>query len=118
MTIYADYSFYTKQFHGSLIPQERFEYLSARASDYMDWQTFGRLENGFPEEYSEKVKKCCCALAESEFELERSGNISSEKNGNYSVTYSLKSEESQSSEKKRITARYLGSTGLLYRGVD
>ncbi len=118
--IYADYQYYKERFCGSLIPQERFEYLSARASEYIDWQTFGRLESGVPDEYSEKVNKCCCALAESEFQSESShnGNISSEKVGSYSVTFSVKSDVERNAEKNRIISRYLGNTGLLYRGVD
>lgn len=118
--IYADYQYYKEQFCGNLIPQERFKYLSARASEYIDWQTFGRLESGVPDEYSDKVKKCCCALAESEFQSEsaQNGNISSEKVGSYSVTFSVKSDVERNAEKNRIIVRYLGNTGLLYRGVD
>ena len=118
--IYADYQYYKEQFCGNLIPQERFEYLSARASEYIDWQTFGRLESGAPDEYSDKVKKCCCALAESGFQSEsaQNGNISSEKVGSYSVTFSVKSDDERNAEKSRIISRYLGNTGLLYRGVD
>lgn len=118
--IYADYQYYRERFCGSLIPHERFEYLSARASEYIDWQTSGRLESGVPDEYSEKVKKCCCALAESEFQSEsaQNGNISSEKVGSYSMTYSTKNDDKRNAEKNRIISRYLGNTGLLYRGVD
>lgn len=116
--IYADYNYYIEKYHGSLIPQEQFEYLSARASEYIDLLTFGRLESGVPDEYYDKVKKCCCALAESEFMSDQNGNISSEKNGNYSVTFSVKSDDERNAEKNRIIARYLGNTGLLYRGVD
>lgn len=118
--IYADYQYYKEQFCGNLIPQERFKYLSARASEYIDWQTFGRLESGVPDEYSGKVKKCCCALAESDFQSEsaQNGNISSEKVGSYSVTFSGKSDDERNAEKHRVISRYLGNTGLLYRGVD
>lgn len=118
--IYADYQYYRERFCGSLIPHERFEYLSARASEYIDWQTFGRLESGVPDEYSDKVKKCCCALAESDFQSEsaQNGNISSEKVGSYSVTFSVKSDDERNAEKNRIISRYLDNTGLLYRGVD
>ena len=65
-----------------------------------------------------KIKSCCCALAESEYKFEQNGNISSEKNGSYSVTYEKKSSSSYNAEKSRIIALYLGNTGLLYRGVD
>ena len=116
--IYADYRYYKEQFHGVLIPEAEFEYNAARASEYIDWQTFGRLENGIPGEYDAKVRKCCCALAESEYSFSRRADISSEKNGSYSVTYSAKSSSDHSAEKSCIISRYLGNTGLLYRGVD
>lgn len=116
--IFSDYTYYKEKFCGKLIPQDDFLYFAARASEYINWQTFGRLEAGVPEEYDTKVKNCCCALAESEYKFEQNGDISSEKNGNYSVTYAKKSDSSHNAEKSRIIAVYLGNTGLLYRGVD
>lgn len=115
--IYADYQYYRERFCGSLIPHERFEYLSARASEYIDWQTFGRLESGIPEEFDAKVRNCCCALAETEYSFSQKADISSEKNGSYSVTYSTKNNADHNTEKSRIIALYLGNTGLLYKGV-
>jgi len=115
---YADYKYYTEEFCGTLIPQNDFPYFAARASEYIDWQTFGRLEKVIPEEYEAKVRSCCCALAESEYSFNRKADISSEKNGIYSVTYQAKSSAEHNAAKIRIISRYLGNTGLLYRGVD
>lgn len=115
--IFSDYTYYKEKFCGKLIPQDDFLYYASKSSEYINWQTFGRLENGVPKEYDEKVKKCCCALAESEYRFEQNSDISSEKNGSYSVTYAKKSDSSQNAEKNRIIAMYLGNTGLLYRGV-
>lgn len=116
--IYADYDFYKEQFCGRTIPQDDFRYFAARASEHIDAATFGRLENGVPEECAEKVQNCCCALAEAEYKFEQRSDISSEKNGSYSVTYSSKNSSDHNTEKKRIIAMYLGNTELLYRGVD
>lgn len=116
--IYADYDFYKEQFCGRTIPQDDFRYFAARASEHIDAATFGRLENDIPEEHAEKIQSCCCALAETEYRFDQRSDISSEKNGSYSVTYSAKSSDSHSVDMNRIIARYLGSTGLLYRGVD
>lgn len=116
--IYADYNFYKEQFCGRSIPQDDFRYFAARASEYIDAATFGRLEKGIPEEYVKKIQSCCCALAETEYRFDQKSDISSEKNGSYSVTYSAKNSSDHNAEKKRIIAMYLGNTGLLYRGVD
>lgn len=115
--IYADYNYYKEKFCGTLIPQNDFPYFAARASEYIDWQTFSRLESGIPEEFDAKVRNCCCALAELEYSFSRKADISSEKNGSYSVTYSAKSSSDHSAEKSCIITRYLGNTGLLYKGV-
>lgn len=62
--IFSDYTYYKEKFCGKLIPQDDFLYFAARASEYIGWQTFGRLESGIPEEFDVKVRNCCCALAE------------------------------------------------------
>ena len=119
--IYADYRYYKEQFHGVLIPEAEFEYNAARASEYIDWQTFDRITDKYMENESAaalKIKSCCCVLAEAEYSFSRRADISSEKNGSYSVTYSAKSSSDHSAEKSCIISRYLGNTGLLYRGVD
>ncbi len=119
--MYADYSYYREQFHGSLIPETEFEYNAARASEYINWQTFDRITDEYIENETAaalKIKSCCCALAESEYSFNQRTDISSEKNGSYSVTYSAKNENLHNAEKSRIIAMYLGNTGLLYRGVS
>lgn len=118
--IYADYSYYKEQFHGVLIPETEFEYNAARASEYINWQTFDRITDEYMENEAAalKVRSCCCTLAETEYRFNQRSDISSEKNGSYSVTYSAKNSSDHNTEKSRIIAMYLGNTGLLYRGVD
>lgn len=132
---YADFEEYQTIYTGTLFKsKEQFVPCAKRASDYMDAITFGRLESGVPEEFSEKVKKCCCALAENLFYYDAKmqpdaavsgGAKQSETNSRYSVTYSNPLDSlstltggSFETYQYNTALRYLGRTGLMYRGVD
>ena len=137
--MYADFTDYKDCYYGRQIADaEVFRTAAARASEYMDSVTFGRLESGVPEAFAEPVKKCCCALAEAFYTYQMYGAggsgimtdssrlKKSETNSKYSVTYGTPSEELAAlfgSENsffdyiRSICMRYLGRTGLLYRGV-
>ena len=133
--MYADFTDYKELYYGQQIADaEVFRTAAARASEYMDSVTFGRLESGVPEAFAEPVKKCCCALAEA-FYLQQqaytcastdgTGAKKSETQHNYSVTYSTPAEtlasllngKSFSEYLYSLCLRYLGRTGLFYRGV-
>ena len=134
--MYADFTDYKDCYYGQQIADaDVFRTAAARASEYMDGVTFGRLESGVPEAFAEPVKKCCCALAEA-FYLQQqaytcastdgTGAKKSETQHNYSVTYSTPAEtlasllngKSFSEYLYSLCLRYLGRTGLLYRGYD
>lgn len=135
--IYADFPYYQDGYCGQVITDAvAFRTAAACASEYMDSVTFGRLESGVPEPFEEHVKKCCCALAEAFYTYQMYGAggsmtdssrlKKSETNSKYSVTYGTPSEELAAlfgSENsffdyiRSICMRYLGRTGLLYRGV-
>ena len=96
MAVYADFPYYQDFYCGTVFTDAAaFRTAAARASDYIDNVTFGRLAGSVPEPFAEPVKKCACALAEV-FELQRqvyastdgSGVKKSETQHNYSVTYS------------------------------
>lgn len=131
---YATYREYQTIYTGTLFKfKEQFVPCAKRASEYMDAITFGRLESDVPEEFAEKVKKCCCALAENIFYYDAKmqpdaavsgGAKQSETIGKYSVTFrnpldSLASLAGGSFETYQYNTalRYLGRTGLMYRGV-
>lgn len=131
---YATYREYQIIYTGTLFKsKEQFVPFVKRASEYMDAVTFGRLEDGVPEEFSTKVKKCCCALAENLFYYDAKmqpdtivsgGEKQSETIGKYSVTFrnpldSLSSLTGSSFNTYQYNAalKYLGRTGLMYRGV-
>ena len=71
MAVYADFPYYQDFYCGTVFTDAAaFRTAAARASDYIDNVTFGRLASNIPEPFAEPVKKCACALAEV-FELQR-----------------------------------------------
>ena len=117
--IYANFTYYREEFHGSLISESNFEYQAARASEYMDSITFGRINEEIMQSDTAAalIKSCCCALAEANLRHDSNSGKSSEKVGEWSVSYSIKSDSEYAAELYRIAERYLANTGLLYRGV-
>ena len=115
---YADFGYYQDVFKGSSITDiATFDTLSERATEYINSVTFGRIDD-----ITDNIKRCCCALAE-QINLDnnfQSGKlISSEKNGNYSVSYAIPSSTATEHYRKMMVVcrQYLLNTGLMYRGV-
>lgn len=67
--MYADFKFYTENFHGNLIKnEETFRTFAERASEFIDTATFDRLADEKPFElHKTKIQTCACALAERYF---------------------------------------------------
>lgn len=136
--IYADFPYYQDFYCGtSVTDAAAFRTAAARASEYMDSVTFGRLVGSVPEQFEEQVKNCCCALAEAwaMFLDVKSGMLAGGKGaktaetiGKYSVSYSTPTDviaalldgstSGLQNYMHRICMQYLGHTGLLYRGCD
>lgn len=119
MNNYVDYSYYKIQYKGDLIPSDNFEFYCRKATQYIKTNTFDRVdENNVPEE----VKMCCCELCDVLYRADQStkaNGITSEKVGEYSVSYeSAQSiKENLKKEINEVLRLYLANTGLLYRGV-
>ena len=65
MAVYADFPYYQDFYCGTVFTDAAvFRTAAARASDYIDNVTFGRITGSVPEPFAEQVKKCACALAE------------------------------------------------------
>lgn len=115
---YADFNYYKDVFKGSSITDiATFDNLSERATEYLNSVTFGRIDD-----ITDNIKRCCCALAEQinlDNTLQSGKLISSEKNGNYSVSYNVPSSVATEHYHKMHTIcnQYLGCTGLMFRGA-
>ena len=112
MVEYADYTFYKEQFNGSTIPEAAFSSVILRASIYIKYITFGRIDDA-------------CAVAEVMYKSDAAGQQKEKKSetvGNVSVSYVTEQQDGQTREaaaaKKQyaVAYPYLIHTGLLYRG--
>ena len=136
---YADFRYYQDFFLGTLISDEAmFRTFSERASEFIDTATFDRLTGAeLLNRHKIKIQKCVCALAELFFRrnmaflngVPDSDNMpkTSESIGAYSVSmanpYDYIQEISMTDDDfrkslKNTVLRYLGNTGLLFRGVE
>lgn len=128
--VYADYMFYRDVFAGTM-PEDVFSRCSARASDYIDAQTFGRASSALvrlpcpasddpeswpPVKYA--LAKACCALADLVYLEENGGGVASEETPGYKVNYlaGISNTKTPVQQMQAALSRYLGDTGLLYRG--
>lgn len=133
--MYTDFSFYQDAFKGILITDEAmFRTFSERASEFLYTATFDRLaDEELLNRHKIKIQKCVCALTELFFKrnigiLNRENMPETSKSiGAYSVSranpldyvqeVSMTDSDFQKSLKSTVL-RYLGNTGLLYRGVE
>lgn len=117
MAPYADYTYYTTEYLGTAIAEADFPVLALRASAQIDAMTFGRAATDT--ENTEAIQNAMCAVAE---ELQRQQTqpdaISSESQGQYSVSYAANSSAMKSNQTKLENAAklYLGNTGLMFGG--
>ena len=126
----ASFDYYQKTYGGVLIEDENtFNVNCRKASQLISART---LNNVYLPQYKDlaAVKTCACELAESfydeaQFKISVSSNggkeISSEKVGEYSVSYatgsnSLMSVSALTSRRNQIISTSLALTGLLYGG--
>ena len=69
---YADYDFYIESYFGLVVPENDFDRLAGRASDFVDTLTFDRLLGGLPtnERARKRIRKAVCSLAELMYQIE------------------------------------------------
>lgn len=112
---YADYAYYTDSYHGSAVTEQEWPRLSIQASAYLDMITMGRIQR--LKEIPDAVKNAVCAVVEIKKAQQSQGNITSEKDGNYAVSYTARTKNEQAEEQYRAAYESLACTGLLYAGV-
>ena len=134
---YADFEYYSTVYLGTAIKEDDFPRLALRASSFLDYYTQGRAEGA---KDLDAVKMACCALAEQYQSIEAAqalaqkslstaidsgGELQSQTVGSWSKTYrsggdsaqqALSSAQSAQASLVSIVQRYLGTSGLLYRG--
>lgn len=125
MAAYATYSYYTATYLGTTIASGDFARLVLRASAVIDQLTFNRaaaiITADDPEATVTAIEMATCAVAEEIQTQEANANsdgVTSERVGNYSVTYGSKSQSALTNQQKLSNAAklYLGNTGLMFPG--
>jgi len=132
--VYADYTYYTKEYLGNAIAESDFPRLALRASERIDAMTFDRAA-AYYEHTPEPVASATCAIAGILLQSER-GNallgkdgidprVQTEITGKEHITYfappDTAGEAGQAAVERRIqqaARQYLALTGLMYAGVE
>lgn len=111
----VNYSYYSTVYCGDKVNDSRqFTRLSRKASKLIEKHTFGRSRVEVRENVVEDIKMTICELVDTLADLEQIGNVSSESNAEWSISYNDKSE---SQVVDSIIYNNLINTGLLYKGV-
>lgn len=116
---YAEYGFYLNDYlkgREAALNKSDFDFYAVKATKVIEQYTFGRVET-----VTDDVKNCCCELAENmqaEAKTSERSGVTSEKVGDYSVSYASATDRHRESQQEysRILHLWLGDTGLLYRG--
>lgn len=122
MIEYADREFYENSFHGEIIPENAFPGVILKASIFLKFLTFSRVDE--LQEIPEEVKLATCAVAETMYQDMQAKDgagreIASENNDGYSVSFVTSQSDNVGTIEhrcKKIAYPYLAHTGLLYRG--
>lgn len=120
---YADYLFYTTTFFGTAIAETDFPRLALRASTFIDRVTFARATDETDEDNINKIKLAMCAVAEELRNQDLNAGadaITSESQGQYSVSYATNSSRAQSNTTKLMSAarEWLDGTYLMFAGFN
>lgn len=125
--MYVTYEYYLNEycFNNTELKEEQFPYYESKARNIIKNKTLSRSEE-FTEE--DVLRTCTCELIDLLFKYDNdekfnkgsSVGISSEKVGEYSVSYNgptiKETKDMKSKEVSDIVNKYLGPYGLLFRG--
>ena len=120
----SDFDFYQTEYFGKLLSAEEFPEYATRADAWLSELTFDRYASpDLSESQLLAVKMAECAIADLWYQLQAEPvsdpSISKETVGSHSVTYRTGSEAAAGLAARiyDTAARYLLTTGLLYRGA-
>ena len=120
----SNYAFYRDVYLGTVLSEDDLPRYARDADSCLDQLTYGRYASpNLSPEVLEKVKFAECALSElcqtMETDAASNPSISKETVGSHSVTYRGASDTASgwSARIYELAARYLLTTGLLYRGA-
>lgn len=129
--MYVNYGYYESKYlcdREPVVPEDDFRFWERQAVRVVDQCTFGRLLSN-SDLVTNDVKECVCELTELLYQADKAaqqaaaqgGMLQSYSNDGESGTFDLSqstfTEDGKVKKAREIICRYLGNTGLLYRGV-
>jgi len=136
MDAFTTYEFYTNTYYGEDIQTSSFPKWLSKATDKLNYLTFGNITEELLALYATQISKATCALMDVMYKLDyaaknvsnaETGNIKSMSSGGESVTFNstdteitkaLSDVSAQNSLMRDTISEYLSGTGLLYAGVE
>ena len=135
MDAFTTFAFYTSTYYGDSVVESLFPKYLAKATDKLNYLTFGNITDNTLATYAAQVSKATCALIDVLFKIDQAisnavstdgSNIKSMSSGNRSVTFgdnstvydkAMASKDAQLSLMNDAISEYLSDTGLMYAGV-
>ena len=124
MTTYADYTFYSVHYlvgRTAAMKESAFPYYAMQASSEIDRSTFGNIN---PNNIPEKVRLCCCELAEIIYaydvsQAKQKHGLASESVQGWSQSYESTEarQKALQCDMRNTVYKWLIGTGLLFSGV-
>nr|DAZ16288.1 MAG TPA: Head Tail Connector Protein [Caudoviricetes sp.] len=129
--MYVNYGYYESKYlcdREPVVPEDDFRFWERQAARVVDQCTFGHLFSN-SDLVTNDVKECVCELTELLYQADKAaqqaaaqgGMLQSYSNDGESGTFDLSqstfTEDGKVKKAREIIHRYLGNTGLLYRGV-
>ena len=135
MDAFTTFAFYTSTYYGDSVVESLFPKYLEKATDKLNYLTFGNITDDTLATYAAQVSKATCALIDVLFKIDQAisnavstdgSNIKSMSSGNRSVTFgdnstvydkAMASKDAQLSLMNDSISEYLSDTGLMYAGV-
>lgn len=129
------YEFYKETYYGDTIEEPAFPKWLSRATDKLNYLTYGNLTDESRVEYDIPIQKATCALMDLLYQIDSATktatakddtNVKSKSSGSESVTFGdsdtlvtkvLSDKVAQDRLMQDIIAEYLADTRLMYAGV-
>lgn len=127
------YNFYINTYYGEMVTEAEFPKYLTRATDEIDFLTYGNIDDTALIIFNEKIQKAVCALIDCIKSIDTAaggtntpgtGSIKSLSSGGESVTYEQNAYAKASSDvnykrqlEQSTIKTYLTGTNLLYAGV-
>ena len=114
--MYADYTYYVNDYHGTVVNEADFLRLSVLATAHINKITHNRAKT-VDEETLEAVKLAYCAVIDELDKQEHGGIVTSESNDGISRSYATATVKTANQRIYSVAEIYLGETDLLFAGV-